>query len=370
MIQILSHRAVQVLLIAVFIGAGIWYWHTSWASLPRPVTSGVEGTNSAAAQEPVATITVTPLTRQNIKETLTAYGTTEAAPGESQRFSVPYECRIRKVRVTPGQAVQDHMPLIDIEPSQETKLQMDSARGQRAAAWRQLKLIRQRLQMNLVTRQDLLLAQQNFRAVQIRVQSLEKRGAAHLTTLHATSTGIVSVISVREGQIIPAGTSLMETINRNKIVVRLGIELENVALLHSGQAVRLIPVHRPVPQPIEGQIRLIAQGVNILTRLVDILVAPGPQTGLLLNEYVRGKIVVGARDTFVVPREAVVPTTKGYLLYTVNEGLAVAHPVNLGLETDHKVEIKGDTLKEGQPVAIVGSSQLHNGMAVTIASTP
>jgi len=355
-------RPMPVLLIAVLIGAGIWYWYTSWVSSNLPATAEVEGNSS------VATITVTPLTRQHLEETLTAYGTTEAAPGESQRFSVPYECRVRKVRVTPGQAVQDHTPLIDIEPSQETKLQLDSARGQRAAAWRQLKLIRQRLKMNLVTRQDLLLAQQNLQAAQIRVKSLEKRGAGHLTTLHAISAGIVSGIPVREGQILPPGTPLIETIDQSKVVVRLGIELEDVALLHSGQAVRLIPIHRATSQPIESQIRLIAQGVNISTRLVDILVTPGPQAGLLLNEYVRGEIVVGAQDTFVVPREAVVPTPNGYLLYTVDKGVALAHQVDLGLETDHQVEIRGDTLKEGQLVAVVGNSQLHNGMAVTVAS--
>lgn len=368
MIQSWQQRSMPVLLIAVLMGAGIWHWYTSGASSPLPVNSGFEGVNSVSVQGPVTMITVTPLTRQHLEETLTAYGTTEAAPGESQRFSVPYECRVRKVRVTPGQAVQDRTPLIDIEPSHETRLQLDSSRQQRTAAWNQLKLTRQRLELNLVTRQDLLLAQQNLQAAQIRVQSLEKRGAGHLTTLHAISAGIVSGIPVREGQILPPGTPLIETIDQSKIVVRLGIELEDVASLHSGQAVRLIPIHRATSQPIEGQIRLIAQGVNLLTRLVDILVTPGPQAGLLLNEYVRGEIVVGAQDTFVVPREAVVPTSNGYLLYTVSEGVALAHPVDLGLETDHQVEIRGGTLKEGQLVAVVGNSQLHNGMAVTVAS--
>lgn len=368
--QIWQQRTMAILLLTIFIGAGIWYWYASGVASHLPATSGEEGTDLVTGQGPVALITLTPLTHQPLEETLTAYGTTEAAPGESQRFSVPFECRVGKVRVTPGQAVQDHTPLMDIEPSQETKLQLDSAREERTAAWNQLKLTRQRLHMNLATREDLLVAQQHLRAAQIRVKSLEKRGAAHLITLHATSTGLVSVISVREGQIVPPGTTLMETIDGNKIAVRLGIELEDMALLHSGQAVRLISVHRPVSQPIEGQIRLISQEVNLSTRLVDVLVAPGPQAALLLNEYIRGEIVVETRDTFVVPREAVVPGTTGYHLYTVNDGLAVAHRVNLGLETDHQVEIRGDTLKEGQLVAVVGSSQLRNGMAVSIAATP
>ncbi len=364
-----SQRLMPVLLIAVFIGVGIWYGYTSWISSNPSVNSGEEGHELVSAKEPVAMVTVTPLTRQPLEETLTAYGTTEAAPGESQRFSVPYECRVGKVRVTPGQAVQDHTALLDIEPSQETTLQLDSARQQRAATWNQLKLVRQRLQMNLATQQDLLLAQQNLRAAQIRVQSLEKRGAANVTTIRATSSGIVSGISVREGQIVPPGIPLIETIDENKIAVRMGIELEDVALLHSGQGVRLIPVHRPGPQPIDGQIRLIAQQVNPSTRFVDILVAPRLQAGLLLNEYMRGEIVVEARNTFVVPREAVVPTPKGYNLYTVNEGVAMAHRITLGLETDYQVEVRGDTLQEGQSVAIVGNSQLRNGMAVTITAT-
>ena len=362
-------RMLSALLLATLFGAGTWYWYASMPLPPRQTASGTGEESQELVKAPVAMITVTPLRRHHIEETLTAYGTTEAAPGESQRLSVPYECRVGKVRVTVGQAVQDRMPLIDIEPSHETRLQLDSAREERAAAWNQLKLIRERLQLNLVTRQDLLVAEQHVRAAQIRVQSLEKRGAAHLTTLHATSAGIVSVIPVREGQIVPPGTSLIETIDGNKIAVRLGIELEDMALLHSGQAVRLIPVHRPMSQRIEGHIRLIAQEVNISTRLVDVLVAPQHQAGLLLNEYVRGEIVVEARDTFAVPRDAVVPTPEGYVLYTVNEGAAVAHLVEPGLETDNQVEIRGVTLKEGEPVAVVGSNQLHNGMAVTLAPT-
>ncbi|MDE3019413.1 MAG: efflux RND transporter periplasmic adaptor subunit, partial [Nitrospirota bacterium] len=358
------------LLVMLLLGVGIWYWFAPFAGSPHQADTGAGGGGTGIARGPVATVTVIALQRQRFEETLTAYGTTEATPGESQRFTVPYESRVRKVQVSPGQIVLADTPLMEIEPSHETRLQLDSAREERGTAGHQLDPIQERLQMNLATRQDLLQAKQHLRAAEIRVQSLEKRGTAHLTTLHATSPGIVSVIPVREGQIVSPGTPLLETIDENKIAVRLGIELEDMALLQTGQAVRLIPVHRPVSQSIEGHIRLIAQEVNLSTRLVDVLVAPGPHAGLLLNEYVRGEILVEARDTFVVSREAVVPTANGYLLYTVSDGSAKAHRVQLRLETDQQVEVQGDTLKEGQLVAVIGSSQLHNGMAVTVVSSP
>ena len=359
----------MALSIALLFGTGVGYWYGRITSTHQQTSPTPKGVAAHSGRGPVATVTVVPLKRQRFEEHFTAYGTTEAAPGESQRFSVPYECLVNKVRVTVGQKVQSGMPLVEIQPSQETKLQLDSARQERNTAGQQFKLIQKRLQINLATRQALLQAKQVLKAAQLRVQSLEGRGAARLTILRAGSPGVVNVTPVREGQIVPAGTPLVETIDENKIVVRLGVEQEDVALVQIGQAVQLVPIYQSEPRPVEGRIRLIAQQVNPSTRLVDVLVAPRPQARLLLNEYVRGKIVIEARQSFVVPRQAVVPVESGFLLYTVAHGIAVAHQVRIRLETARQVEVLGKTLQEGQLVVVVGNSQLRNGMAVTITPT-
>ena len=48
----------------------------------------------------------------------------------------------------------------------------------------------------------------------------------------------------------------------------------------------------------------------------------------MLNEYVRGEIVIAAEDSLVAPRSAVLPEEDHYVLFTVEQDRAVKHTVN------------------------------------------
>lgn len=317
-------------------------------------------------QEPIAKVSVTELRRRVIEETLTVYGSTLPAPDESQTLSVPYESRVRRVLVTAGRVVELGTPLIEVEPSHETKLLLDGAREEQQTAKDQFKLMRQRLEMNLATRQDLLQAAQHLHAATLRANSLEKRGAGRSQLLQAATAGVVSLVHVRQGQIVPPGGSLVEMIGDEHILVRFGVEEEDRRLIHMGQRVRLLPVHGTGSAPMEGEIRVVTQQVNLATRLVEVLAAPGPQDRLLLNEYVRGEIIIASNEGLVVPRSSVLQQETRFILYSVEDGHARSHVVRIGLENRNQVEVQGSDLHEGQQIVTVGQSQLREGMAVDV----
>lgn len=191
-----------------------------------------------------------------------------------------------------------------------------------------------------------------------------KRGVDGPRTIRSDSTGIVNKIAVQAGQIIPPGNVLVEAINENRITVQLGIESEDIARVQEGQAVRLVPVNGPERRPMEGSVRLIARQVNPQTRLVDLFVAPAPNSQMVLNQYMQGEIVIAAQDTLVAPRGAALPEGDHYVLYTVQNGKAVRHIVHLGVENPTQVEVVGSGLQAGEPVVVVGNSELQDGMAV------
>lgn len=318
----------------------------------------------AANTAPVAQVQVVPLQRQPIEETLTAYGPVVATPGESQTFSVPFESRVRKVFVTGGEVLRAGAPLVEVEPSPDARLQLDQAQIELNSARNQLKLTEQRVELKLATRQELLQAEQRTHDAEARVRNMLKRGIDGPRTVRSDSTGIVNKIAVQAGQIIPPGNVLVEAINENRITVQLGVESEDIARVQEGQAVRLVPVNGPERRPMEGSVRLIARQVNPQTRLVDLFVAPAPNSRMVLNQYMQGEIVIASQDALVAPRGAVLPEGDHYVLYTVQNGKAVRHVVRLGLENPTQVEVIGTGLQAGEPVVVVGNSELQDGMAV------
>lgn len=357
-------QASAALIIVVLMSLGLTYGSFLWDTHSVPGDPAIKDNSTAAGDEPVAKVSVMELRRRVIEETLTVYGSTLPAPDESQTFSVPYECRVQRIMVTAGRVVEPGMPLLEVEPSHETKLLLDEAEKDQQTAKNQFTLMKQRLAMSLATKQDLLQAEQHLHAATLRAESLEKRGAGRSQILRATTGGVISLMHVRQGQIVPPGGPLVEMIDDQHIVVRFGVEEEDRRLFNKGQRVRLFPVHGAGSRPMEGDIRVVTQQVNPVTRLVEVLAAPGPQDHLLLNEYVRGEIIIASEDGLVVPRSAVLQEEGHLVLYSVQEGRARRHIVQSGLENRDQIEVHGSDLHEGQRIVIVGQNQLRDGMAV------
>jgi RND family efflux transporter MFP subunit len=362
-------RWIQLSLITVLtlgVGVGIGYWCARKTSAPAAADESATG----ADKGPEAEVKTIPLKRDQIKSVLVAYGTVMAAPSETRTFSVSYECRVKTILVTAGQVIQTNTPLIEVEPSPETRLQLDQARNERDAAKRTLQLVQQRFDLKLVTRQDQLQAQQQFDSAELKVRSLESRGVENSQILRADAPGVVSDIAVQPGQIVAAGAPLLNTIGENQIIVRLGIGNEEASRVQAGQPVELRSVNAPETQTTPGNIRLVASRINPQTRLLDVYVTPDPAAHFLLNEYVQGKIVVAAHEAWVVPHAAVLPVEGHQILYTVEAGKAVQQIVTTGLENDQQVEVIGENLKADVPVVVVGNSQLQSGMAVHEGAKP
>jgi len=257
-----------------------------------------------------------------------------------------------------GQPVSAGVSLAEVEPSPDTTLQWEEAKHGVEAASEQLRQVQQRFDQRLATKQEQFQARQNLQSAQITLANLEKRGVASRRSLVADLAGIVSKVDVQEGQIVGAGAPLVELAVENRFEVKLGIEPEEVAFLKVDQPVSLFVSDRGSPAAINGKLRLITRRVNPDTRLVDVFVSLPPDAGLLLDQYVRGQLVIASEHTLVVPRAAVIPDEGGYALYTIDHGRAVKHTVVLGFQNAGMASVRGDTLREGQRVVVVGNYQL------------
>jgi len=317
-------------------------------------------------QGPVASVQVTELQRKRIEETLDIYGVVIVAPGKSQTFSVPFECRVQKVLVTEGQRVSAKTPLLIVEPSPDTELKYNEVKNQLNTARDQLKLTQNLVDLKLATRQDLATAEAEVHSLELKVKSYRNRGVDGARKIRSDEGGLVSIVHVQQGEIVPAGNVLLETVGEDDIQAQLGVESEDIGHMSENQKVLLHPVNMPGDSSISALITRVTHRVNPDTRLIDIYASPDQGGRLLLHDYVLGEIVVASAEALVAPRAAVLPEEGGYVLYTVEQGRARIHRVRIGLENRDGYEVIGADLHPGQQVVVVGNLELTDGMQVNV----
>jgi RND family efflux transporter MFP subunit len=362
--------SVLLLLLLVAGAAGYGgYWYARRDGAARETTKGVSATTQSAEEEeqPVVPVTTTPLVRRRITETVAAYGTVVAQPGEVRTLSVPFEARVTRVLVAPGQSVSPGTDVAQVESSPDALVALQEAKNAVDAAARDLDQTRQRFNDRLATNQELSLSRQALTSAKLKRDSLVQRGVGQSHVLKADLASVVSKVNVQQGQIVPAGTSLVDLAAQDRIEARLGVDPADVSALKAGQPIRLHRADRPDAGPIEGRVRVVEQRVDPATRLVPVSVAVPPDTHLLLDSFVIGDVVRASADALVVPRDAVVTDEDGrYAIYTVKDDHAVTHAVRLGLQSGRDVQVLADGLNAGDPVVLTGSYLLEDGMQVAV----
>jgi membrane fusion protein (multidrug efflux system) len=314
-----------------------------------------------------ASVTTAPLREGKLAQTLTAFGSVTTQPGAVEIFSVPYECQVSKIEIAAGQPLEKGTALVDVKPSPGAKLALAEAQSNLESAKKDLEQTQQRFNMKLGTNSDLLQSQQAVKLAQLRLDSLNQQGTGEdHRTLSTDNVGLVAKVDVQQGQIVSAGNPLIETIARDQVEVRLGVEPTLVASLTVGQLVELYPSNRTSDEAITGKIRLITQRVNPDTRLVDIFVTPDNRDALLLEGFVRGEIVTQTKTALIAPHDAVLSDDEGLLVYTIKDGHALKHLVTTGAHNDKEVAVISNDLHPGEPVVVQGNLELEPGMPVTI----
>ncbi len=350
-----------LLAIVTLAGGYAWFVHTSQATSDNKEAAADQAEPSQAR---VAAVKVDSIKKGSLTQEITAYGVIVPAAGAVRTISVPYETRVRRIFVAEGQQVARGEPLLGIEPSAETQLQTQQARGEYESAQKALQYMQQRLDLQLATNDQLLTAKQAMEQARAKWESLRARGSENPHLIRADAGSLISKVSVQAGAIVPAGNSMIEVVVQNRLAARLGIEPEDSGKVRPGQEVLLARVNATETRAILGKIRKLSDAANATSHLVDGFVDLPPSSGFLLNEYVAGKIKVASAEGLLVPRSAVLPEQDHYVLFTVKDGRAERHTVQVAMENENEVAVKGQDLYAGEPVVTLGNYELKDGMAV------
>jgi len=181
--------------------------------------------------------------------------------------------------------------------------------------------------------------------------------------------GIITQIDVSQGQRVQANTSAMLIAAKQKLIARLGIEPEDIALVKVGTTVNITSVFVP-DIVIESTVREIHGMINPQTHLVEILVEiPDTQVdNLALGSRLLGQMKLASRKALVVPRSAVLGFNDKAYIFTLDHNKAKRIAVQVGEEVGDLIEVSGQ-LKVGDMVVISGNYELEEGMAVRIKAS-
>jgi membrane fusion protein (multidrug efflux system) len=313
---------------------------------------------------PTACVQTVPLKKGTITEHIVVYGSVIAAPGALQTISIPFESRVAGIMVNEGQKVSKGDILVEIQPSPDTMLQLNQAKNAYKLAKQTYQQMEREHNLKLATNEQLLRTKQTLDQAKLRLESMKNRGIDGESRIASGVAGLVKKVYVQEGSIVPAGNPIIDIVEQNRVEVLLGVEPEDIEKLHPGQAVSLTRVNAPASPEAAGKVRRISYAVNPTTRLVDVFVTLTSPAGFLLGESIEGKIVITAAEGLIVPRSAVLPEGDRHVLFTVKDGRAVKHIVEIGIENPREYQVMGNELQAGAEVVILGNYELTDGMAV------
>ena len=313
---------------------------------------------------PIACVQTLPLKKGTITEHIVVYGSVIAAPGALQTVSIPFESRVLNIMVNEGQKVSEGDTLVKIQPSPDTRLQLNQAQNAYDLAQQSYRQMEREHKQKLATNEQLLQTKQALDQAKLRLDSMKNRGIDGDRKIASSVGGLVEKVYVQEGSIVPAGNPIIDIVAQNRVEVLLGVEPEDIKKMYMGQAVSLTRVNTPASSEANGKVRRISYAVNPMTRLVDVFVTLTSPAGFLLGEYIEGKIVITSAEGLIVPRSAVLPEGDRYVLFTVKDGRAVKHKVDIGIENAREYQVIGKNLDTGDNVVVLGNYELTDGMMV------
>jgi RND family efflux transporter MFP subunit len=206
-------------------------------------------------------------------------------------------------------------------------------------------------------------------AEQTRFQTLHK-----YMTITAPFEGVVTKRYANAGSMIQAGTAsqtqampVVQLSQNNLLRLILPVPESGVSRVHVGE---IVDVHvTSLGRTFQGKVARFADKIQPATRTMDTEVdVPNPGLTLIPGMYAEVNLRVDERtNALSVPLEAVDRSGAGPRVFTVSAGMIHIAPVELGLETAQRVEVKSGLL-EGDDVVVGRHAGLKEGQPVQAKS--
>lgn len=341
-----------------------------------PERSSTPATQAAARLGDVSTeVTTTIVRRGPILPRITAPGS--LFPRRESQIGAEVTGRLQRVFVSVGDRVEEGQPLFQIDPSTYAAGLAQAEAGLHLARAQRLQIESDLARLKLLLERDYAPKQQVDKlatALEVaRAQERQASEAVEMATLQLSRTlvrapfaGSVAQRLADEGTTALAQPQTVVVVLQETATLeaRVAIPEAQLSLVRKGDAAALHV--QGLPAPVETTVFAVADSIDPATRtyLVRMLVS-NPDHALKAGVFARVDIVARSlADAILVPREAVRTDDGEPWIYTIENGLAVAVPVRLGIVTEDTIQVLSGVEPGAEIVAGDAARTIAPGMRV------
>jgi RND family efflux transporter MFP subunit len=217
------------------------------------------------------------------------------------------------------------------------------------------------------------LSKAQFEGVEAQYTSMKRQmeNMEENTVLKAPFSGVITAKSVEEGELYTASMTpgaakgLLRITQLNPLKIDLDVDDQTVRFLKKGMQVNLTVDNAADSLPVYGKVDWVNPVANSMSRTFGVrLIVQNPHHKLLPGYFAEAHILIGKKDNcLTVPRTAVVDDR----VFVLQESIAVAKKVEIGLLTDELVEIVSG-INERDVVVVKGNKALPDSAVVNIVA--
>ncbi len=322
---------------------------------------------SRAAEPAISALVQTaPLQRGELLHTLRAYAVVQVPASQTQALTFQHAMQVQTVAVHAGQAVRKGQLLATLRGDASSTLAYTQAQTAVSFAQGELDRMTALKAQQLATQAQVDAARRALLDAQAQLRSLQQQGAGQPETrVVAPIDGIVLAVSAAPGDLLAAGSPLLQLGRNGSLQALAGVAPEDAARLQPGQSARLTAVFDPA-QHWQGTIRSIGAAINPKTQRLDVQIALPAQANLpAAGTSVQADMVLGRWRGWVVPRDAVLQDERGAYVFQDDKGRARRVPVRIAIESGLQTGITG-AIDPALPLIVVGNYALRDGMALRV----
>ncbi|KAA6476802.1 efflux RND transporter periplasmic adaptor subunit [Agrobacterium sp. ICMP 7243] len=188
------------------------------------------------------------------------------------------------------------------------------------------------------------------------------------TDLKAGRDGIISGVSVNEGQVVTTGQTILTLSSNTELDAVFDVPEQMLSEKLDDTEVEVSLISNPA-LVIKGKVREVTPSADAATRTYRVKVMlEGTVDGVPMGAAVAGKVILSPKRVFKVPASAL--TSRGQdqavFIYAPETKTLQARIVKIERYAENNMFIS-DGLADGDIVATAGVSKLRDGEAVTIA---
>jgi RND family efflux transporter MFP subunit len=323
--------------------------------------SACGGADSATDAPASVQVTTQSVRQGNAPTLLTAYGSARPSTDGAQTLSSAQPGQVTSIAVTAGAAVHAGQALLTFTLAPTARTAYEQAAHALAAARKQQATTTQLLAQQLATRDQMVQAEKAVSDAQIALAGLATEGAGQsVRTFTAPFDGIVTAITVAQGDRTQPDVALITVARMKDIVITVGIQPEDRVKVRAGQEATLQRLAGGAQ--ITGRVLRVASALNVKTRLMDADIAI-PAGAILPGEGLRADIHIGTVSGWLVPHAAVITASGNPHVFQMQGGKAKSVDVQV-VQSSKAGDVVEGALDPHAPLIVDGAYQVDDGQAV------